>query len=87
MHFGVMSFNTEDTIRADELARTVEERGLGSVWFPERRLRGRKKPEAEEAIERLDRASDKGPEAAERFEKAARRILTVPKEAPDRRHQ
>jgi alkanesulfonate monooxygenase SsuD/methylene tetrahydromethanopterin reductase-like flavin-dependent oxidoreductase (luciferase family) len=35
MKFGVMSFNTEYTIRADDLARAVEERGLESVWFPE----------------------------------------------------
>jgi probable F420-dependent oxidoreductase len=35
MKFGVMSFNTEYTIRADELAKAVEVRGLESVWFPE----------------------------------------------------
>src|ERR1700686_5097636 len=35
MKFGVMSFNTEYTIRADELAKAAEERGLESVWFPE----------------------------------------------------
>jgi probable F420-dependent oxidoreductase len=35
MKFGVMSFNTEYSIRADDLARAVEERGLESVWFPE----------------------------------------------------
>ncbi|MGR8918416.1 MAG: LLM class F420-dependent oxidoreductase [Gammaproteobacteria bacterium] len=35
MHLGVFSFNTEYTIRADELAVAVEERGLESVWFPE----------------------------------------------------
>jgi probable F420-dependent oxidoreductase len=35
MKFGVMSFNTEYTIRADELARAAEERDLESVWFPE----------------------------------------------------
>lgn len=30
-----MSFNTEYTIRADELAREAEARGFDSVWFPE----------------------------------------------------
>ena len=35
MKFGVMSFNTEYTIRSDELAKAAEERGLESVWFPE----------------------------------------------------
>jgi len=35
MKFGVISFNTEYTIRADELAKAAEERGLESVWFPE----------------------------------------------------
>jgi probable F420-dependent oxidoreductase len=35
MKFGVMSFNTEYTIRPDELAKAAEERGLESVWFPE----------------------------------------------------
>ncbi len=35
MKFAVMSFNTEYSIRADDLARAVEERGLESVWFPE----------------------------------------------------
>src|ERR1700677_1631496 len=35
MKFGVMSFNTEYSVRADDLARAVEERGLESVWFPE----------------------------------------------------
>jgi hypothetical protein len=36
MKFGVMSFNTEYTIRADELARAAEERGLESVWIVRR---------------------------------------------------
>ena len=30
-----MSFNTEYTIRADELAIEAEARGFDSVWFPE----------------------------------------------------
>lgn len=35
MKFGVFSFNTEYSIRPDELAKAAEERGLESVWFPE----------------------------------------------------
>jgi len=35
MKLGVFSFNTEYTIRADELAIAAEERGFESVWFPE----------------------------------------------------
>ncbi|MSR14083.1 MAG: LLM class F420-dependent oxidoreductase [Gammaproteobacteria bacterium] len=35
MKLGVVSFNTEYTIRADELAIAAEERGFDSVWFPE----------------------------------------------------
>ena len=35
MKLGVMSFNTEYTIRADVLAMAAEERGFDSVWFPE----------------------------------------------------
>jgi probable F420-dependent oxidoreductase len=35
MRLGVMSFNTEYSIRADELAIAAEERGFESVWFPE----------------------------------------------------
>lgn len=35
MKLGVMSFNTEYTIRADDLAREAEARGFESVWFPE----------------------------------------------------
>jgi probable F420-dependent oxidoreductase len=35
MKLGVFSFNTEYTMRADELARAVEERGLESFWLPE----------------------------------------------------
>ncbi|MGB1881171.1 MAG: LLM class flavin-dependent oxidoreductase, partial [Gammaproteobacteria bacterium] len=35
MKLGVVSFNTEYTIRADELAVAAEERGFDSVWFPE----------------------------------------------------
>jgi probable F420-dependent oxidoreductase len=32
---GVMSFNTEYSIRADDLAVAAEERGFESVWYPE----------------------------------------------------
>jgi probable F420-dependent oxidoreductase len=35
MKLGVVSFNTEYTIRADELAVAAEQRGFDSVWFPE----------------------------------------------------
>ena len=35
MKLGVMTFNTEYTIRADELGLAAEERGFDSVWFPE----------------------------------------------------
>ena len=35
MKLGVLSFNTEYTIRADELAIACEERGFESLWFPE----------------------------------------------------
>jgi probable F420-dependent oxidoreductase len=35
MKFGVFSFNTEYSIRPDDLAKAVEERGFESVWFPE----------------------------------------------------
>jgi probable F420-dependent oxidoreductase len=35
MRLGVFSFNTEYSIRADELAIAAEERGFESVWFPE----------------------------------------------------
>ncbi|MBI2800608.1 MAG: LLM class F420-dependent oxidoreductase [Gammaproteobacteria bacterium] len=35
MKLGVVSFNTEYTIRADELATAAEVRGFDSVWFPE----------------------------------------------------
>lgn len=35
MKLGVFSFNTEYSIRADELAVAAEERGFESVWFPE----------------------------------------------------
>jgi probable F420-dependent oxidoreductase len=35
MKLGVFSFNTEYSIRADELAIAAEERGFESVWFPE----------------------------------------------------
>ena len=35
MKLGVFGFNTEYTMRADRLARAVEERGLESLWLPE----------------------------------------------------
>jgi len=35
MKLGVMSFNTEYSIRADDLAREAEQRGFESVWYPE----------------------------------------------------
>jgi probable F420-dependent oxidoreductase len=35
MKLGVFSFNTEYTIRPDDLAVACEERGFESVWFPE----------------------------------------------------
>jgi probable F420-dependent oxidoreductase len=35
MKLGVMSFNTEYSVRADELAVEAEARGFESVWFPE----------------------------------------------------
>jgi probable F420-dependent oxidoreductase len=35
MKLGVMSFNTEYTLRADRLARAAEERGFESLWLPE----------------------------------------------------
>lgn len=35
MKLGVMSFNTEYSIRPDDLAIACEERGFDSVWFPE----------------------------------------------------
>ena len=35
MKLGVFSFNTEYSIRPDELALAAEERGFESVWFPE----------------------------------------------------
>jgi len=49
-------------------------------WFLDR-LRGRKKRQAEEALARLEASSDKGPEAARRFEEAARKIIAAPKPA------
>jgi probable F420-dependent oxidoreductase len=35
MKIGLMSFNTEYTMRADRLARAAEERGFESLWLPE----------------------------------------------------
>jgi alkanesulfonate monooxygenase SsuD/methylene tetrahydromethanopterin reductase-like flavin-dependent oxidoreductase (luciferase family) len=33
--FGIAMFSTDYSIRPDELAKAVEERGFGSVFFPE----------------------------------------------------
>jgi alkanesulfonate monooxygenase SsuD/methylene tetrahydromethanopterin reductase-like flavin-dependent oxidoreductase (luciferase family) len=35
MKFGVSIFNTDYSIRMDELARALEERGFESLWLPE----------------------------------------------------
>ncbi len=35
MHIGVSIFNTDYSIRIDELARAAEERGFESLWLPE----------------------------------------------------
>ncbi len=35
MHLGVFSFNTEYSLRLDDLARAAEERGFESLWVPE----------------------------------------------------
>ena len=35
MKYGIFTFPTEYSIRADQLARAVEERGFDSLWFPE----------------------------------------------------
>ncbi len=35
MDLGLFTFNTEYTVRADELARESESRGFESLWFPE----------------------------------------------------
>ena len=35
MQFGVFIFNTDYSIRIDELARALEERGFESLWLPE----------------------------------------------------
>ena len=35
MHYAVMSFQTDFTMRPDELAREVEARGFESLWFPD----------------------------------------------------
>ena len=35
MHIGVVSFNTEYTIRPDRLAVALEDRGFESLWLPE----------------------------------------------------
>src|SRR6267142_4937485 len=35
MHIGVLMFPTDYSVRPDDLARAVEERGYESLWFPE----------------------------------------------------
>jgi probable F420-dependent oxidoreductase len=35
MELGIMMFPTDQTIRPDDLAREVEARGFGSLWYPE----------------------------------------------------
>ena len=35
MNLGIFTFNTEDSIAPDRLARAVEERGFESLWVPE----------------------------------------------------
>src|SRR5574341_896453 len=35
MKFGVSIFNTDYSMRIDELAKAVEERGFDSLWLPE----------------------------------------------------
>ncbi len=35
MELGIVSHNMDTMIRPDDLARAVEERGFGSLWFPE----------------------------------------------------
>src|SRR5437763_15054201 len=35
MHYGVVMFATEYAMAPDEIARSLEERGFESVWFPE----------------------------------------------------
>src|SRR5580704_15973825 len=35
MKYGIFTFPTEYSMRADQLARAVEERGFDSLWFPE----------------------------------------------------
>ena len=50
-----------------------------------KRLRKRKRREAEEALERLDQQSERGPDAFQRFVEAARRLVTAPKNAVKRR--
>ncbi|HUE38907.1 MAG TPA: LLM class F420-dependent oxidoreductase, partial [Candidatus Binatia bacterium] len=35
MHYAVMSFQTDFTMRPDDLAREVEARGFESLWFPD----------------------------------------------------
>ena len=49
------------------------------------RLRGRKAKTAEETLTRLDEQSEKGPEAAQRFQDAARRLMAVPKAVVEKR--
>jgi hypothetical protein len=50
-------------------------------WFLDR-LRGRKKREAEEALARLDKEAEQGPEAARRFEEVTRKVVSAAKLSP-----
>ena len=49
-----------------------------------KRLRKRSQREREEALQRLDEQSERGPDAFRRFVEATRRLLGVPKTTPRR---
>jgi len=50
-----------------------------------KRLRRRSRKEQQEALERLDEQSEKGPDAFQRFVEGTRRFLSVSKEAVTRK--
>jgi len=50
-----------------------------------KRLRRRTRKEREDALQRLDEQSERGPEAFKRFVEATRRLVGVPKETITRR--
>jgi len=50
-----------------------------------KRLRRRSRREREEALQRLDEQSERGPDAFRRFVEATRRLVGVPKEAVTRK--